>query len=133
MPKNPLWEKLRGRGPHPGYLAGLVTDQPVLVRQRDLVAYISHIGAYPEGFTFTAFVEQATEDGPLSGNEPHVEVNFADGRTWRYDLDMRGDFMFRPEAESSGGPGGQSWRARYWLPALPPEGPLTFCRVRTPG
>ena len=45
-----------------------------MIRERDVVAYISRIGAYPNGFLFTAFIEQASEDGPVSRAEPQIAV-----------------------------------------------------------
>jgi hypothetical protein len=83
VPRNPRWSQLGWRGPHPGYLGGLVSEQPVLFREPTLVCYISHIGANPEGFIFTPFVQQATEDGPFNGDDARIEVIFADGRRWR--------------------------------------------------
>lgn len=127
MPANPLWDQFRWRGPHPGYLGGLLDDQPVLARQPNLVAYVTNIRAYPKGFAFTACVEQAHDDGFLSPGEPHVVVGFADGRSWERDPDMLGDCLVRLRGESgAGGPGGAHWREEYWLPALPLPGPLTF-------
>jgi hypothetical protein len=126
MPKNPLWNELGWRGPHPGYLGGLVAEQPVMIREPNLVAYISEISAYPDGFTFTAYLQQATEDGPVQSNEPLVEVRFSDGRGWAEEPDKRHDFLLARYSESTRGPEGVSWRKQYWVPAMPPGGPVAF-------
>jgi len=126
VPANPLWSELEWRGPHPGYLGGLLRDQPVLIRRATLVAFITNIRVYPEGISFTARVVQATEEGLLSSNEPVVAVGFADGRSWKYDPDMRGDFLIPGGSQQSYGPGGASWDADYWLPFLPADGRVTF-------
>jgi hypothetical protein len=74
VPKNPHWEQSSWRRPHPGYLGGLVAEQPVMIREPDVVAYISHVSAYPNGFLFTAFIEQASEEGPARNAESQIAV-----------------------------------------------------------
>jgi hypothetical protein len=126
MPANPLWSRLRGRGPHPGYLGGLLIDQPVMLRQPNLVAYVTSIRAYPEGLAFSARVEQGLDNGALRSAEPRVMVDFSDGRSWKADPDMIGDCLVPGPRVSSGGSAGASWQTEYWLPALPPPGQVHF-------
>lgn len=123
MPKNPRWGWQR---PHPGYLGGVVTGQPVMIREPELVAYISRIAAYPNGFLFTAFVEQSTEEGPGQQVEPRIAVRFSDNRTWAEFPHTPGERLVPCGGESSAGPGGASWRSEYWIPALPPRGEVAF-------
>jgi hypothetical protein len=40
---NPLWQQFEWRGPTPGHLGAIVTDQPVLIQQPNLIAYVSQI------------------------------------------------------------------------------------------
>jgi hypothetical protein len=111
--------------PGPAHLGGLVADQPVVIRDADLVVYVTNIRAFPTGFLFTVVVEQRAS-GSLYGQEPEIEVDFSDGVQWRRDLDMRGNCLHQRGSESSGGPRGSSWRGEFWLPALPVAGPVTF-------
>jgi hypothetical protein len=97
-----------------------------LLRQPNLVAYVTSIRAYPEGFAFSARVEQAVDDGTLRSAEPRVVVEFPDGRTWKVDPDMLGDCLVAGQRQSSSGSGGASWQADYWLPALSPPGQMRF-------
>ena len=39
---------------------------------------------------------------------------------------MRGDCLIPRASERAWGAEGASWRADYWLPALPTEGPVVF-------
>jgi hypothetical protein len=135
MPRKPLRREASRNGPHPGHLGGLLSEQPVLVQDASLVAYITNIRVYPYGLLFTALAEQSIGDGPLkytsdlppsSSDEPVVTVTFAKGHRWRNDPDMRGDCLIPRASERAWGPEGASWRADYWLPALPTEGPVVF-------
>jgi len=126
MPKNPHWEQFSWRRPYPGYLGGLVAEQPVMIRESDVVAYISRISAYPNGFLFTAFTEQASEEGPVTNAEPQIAVRFSDNRTWAEYPYTPGERLVPCGGESSSGPGGNSWRREYWIPALPPREKLAF-------
>jgi len=139
MPNKPLWPQGPWHGPDPSHLGGLLSEQPVLLRTAILVAYVTHIRVFPEGILFTVFAEQSIEEGPLKwtrdqmmpmppsfSDGPVMTVAFSDGRTWRCDPDMRGDFLVLGGVSFSGGPEGASWRAEYWLPALPTEGPVVF-------
>jgi hypothetical protein len=126
MPKNPRWEQNSWRRPYPGYLGGLVAEQPVMIREPDVVAYISRISAYPDGFLFTAFIEQASEEDVVSNAEPQIAVRFPDGRTWAEYPHTPGERLVSCGGESSSGPGGASWRKEYWIPALPPRQNLAF-------
>jgi hypothetical protein len=97
-----------------------------MIREPELVAYISRITAYPNGFLFTAFVEQAAEEGPAMHAEPRMAVRFSDNRTWAEYPYTPGQRLVPCGSESSTGPGGISWRSDYWIPALPPHGRLAF-------
>jgi hypothetical protein len=61
----------RPRGPDPGYVGGLVPDQPVLVRERDLVAFVTNIRAFVAVALFAVVVEQHN-GGSLFGTELEV-------------------------------------------------------------
>lgn len=126
MPKNPRWEQFSWRRPYPGYLGGLVVEQPVMIRESDVVAYISQISAYPDGFLFTAFIEQASEEGPVENAEPRIAVRFSDRRTWAEYPHTPGQRLVPCGSQSSSGPGGISWRSEYWIPALPPREEVVF-------
>jgi hypothetical protein len=126
MPKNPHWEQSSWRRPYPGYLGGIVAEQPVMIREADVVAYISHIGAYPNGFLFTAFIELASEENPVRNTEPQIAVRFSDDRTWAEYPHTPGERLVPCGSESSSGPGGISWRREYWIPALPPREKVAF-------
>ncbi len=97
-----------------------------MIRESDVVAYISHIGAYPNGFLFTAFIEQASEESPVRKAEPRIAVRFSDNRTWAEYPYTPGERLVSCGGESSSGPGGTSWRREYWIPALPPREKLAF-------
>lgn len=120
MPSDSLW------GPHPSHVGGLLTEQPVLLRGDSVVAYVTNIRGFPAGFLFSVVVEQAAQDREGEGDEPEVIVEFSDGTTWRENLDLVGNSLFRRSSQSSGGSGGASWSAEYWLRALPTAGPVTF-------
>jgi hypothetical protein len=127
MPHNPARRESRGDSPHPGYLGGLLEDQPVLIREAELVAFVTNIRAFPTGVLFVVCVEQATVDqlsDHLVTSGP-VEVRLSDGTVRRSDAD-RFEGLYQWASESSSGPGGASWRGEYWLPGLPPPGPVTF-------
>lgn len=126
MPKNPRWEQSSSHRPYPGYLGGLVTEQPVMIRDSNVVAYTSHIRAYPDGFLFIAFIEQASDDGPVTHAEPQIAVRFPDNRTWATYPYTPGERLVSCGGQSSSGPGGASWCMEYWIPDLPPRGTLTF-------
>ena len=143
MPRKPLWGESSLNGPRTGHLGALLSDQPILVQDANVVVYITNIRVYPFGLLFTALGEQSIGDGPLkcwsrdfppsssdlppsSSDEPVVTVTFSDGHTWRYDPEMRGDCLIPRASERAGGPEGSTWRAEYWLPALPTEGPVVF-------
>ncbi len=97
-----------------------------MIRESDVVAYISRISAYPNGFLFTAFTEQASEEGPVTNAEPQIAVRFSDNRTWAEYPYTPGERLVPCGGESSSGPGGSSWRREYWIPALPPPEKLAF-------
>ena len=97
-----------------------------MIREPNVVAYISQIRAYPDGFSFSAFVEQVGEEGPVKDAEPRVAVRFSDNRTWAEYPHTPGERLVPSGGESSSGPGGASWRREYWIPALPPREQLTF-------
>ena len=97
-----------------------------MLREPNVVAYVSRIRAYPAGFAFTAFVEQVGEEGPVRNAEPRVAVRFSDNRTWAEYPYTPGERLVPYEGESTSGPGGVSWRREYWIPALPPSGQVTF-------
>jgi hypothetical protein len=135
MPRKPLWGESSLNGPRTGHLGALLSEQPLLVQDANLVAYITNIRVYPFGLLFTALAEEAIADGPLkyssdlppsSSDEPNVTVTFSDGHTWRYGPEMRGDCLIPRASERAWGAEGASWRADYWLPALPTEGPVVF-------
>ena len=128
----PLWRE--------GELGGLLSEQPVLLRTAILVAYVSNIRVFPGGILFTVVAEQSIEEGPLRSHDsmmtsrpsfsdgPVMTVAFSDGHAWRCDPDpdVRGDCLVLGGVRLSEGPEGASWRADYWLPALPTEGPVVF-------
>jgi hypothetical protein len=137
------------RLPRPGYLGGLLPDQPVLVREPNLVAYISGIRVYPEGFGLGWYVEQATADGPLSSeppegrpsepslsgqaqawrlplNDPRVSIRFSTGRLWTDTAEATSDRLLGLGVDASLGETGASWHGEYWLADLPSAGPLVF-------
>lgn len=97
-----------------------------MIRESDVVAYISHISAYPNGFLFTAFIEQAIEEGPVMNAEPKIAVRFSDDRTWAEYPYTPGERLVSCGGESSSGQGGVSWRREYWIPALPPREKVVF-------
>jgi hypothetical protein len=97
-----------------------------MIRESNVVAYISQISAYPAGFLFTAFIEQASEEGPVKNAEPQIAVRFSDNRTWAEYPYTPGQRLVPCGSESSSGPGGISWRREYWIPALPPGKELVF-------
>jgi hypothetical protein len=97
-----------------------------MIRESDVVAYISHISAYPSGFLFTAFIEQGSEKGPVRHAEPQIAVRFSDNRTWAEYPYTPGERLVPCGSESSSGPGGISWRREYWIPALPSREKLAF-------
>jgi hypothetical protein len=139
MPRKPIWRKGPWHG-RTGQLGGLLSEQPVLLRTAILVAYVTNIRVFLDGILFTAFAEQSIEEGPLkpthdlmmpltpsSSDEPVVTVTFPDGYTWRDDPDMDGDCLVQGGVSLFERAEGVSWRAEYWLPALPAEGPVVFC------
>jgi len=113
-------------GPHPGYLGGLLAEQLVLLRAPNLVAFVTNIRAFPQGVLFVVDIEESTDE-ILGGPDPQIVVEFSDGRSFRHDLDSYGDGLLHSRAsEWSGRDGGASWRKEFWLPSLPPPGPVTF-------
>jgi hypothetical protein len=126
MPKNPRRGVSNSGRPGPGYLGGLVAEQPVVIRDSNVVAYTSHITAYPEGFLFTAFVELASDDGPVPNVEPQIAVRFPDDRTWATFPYTPGERLVPCAGQTSSGPAGASWCMEYWIPDLPPRGQVTF-------
>ncbi len=139
MPRNPLWDELAWQGPHPGHVGGMLEAQPILLREPNIVAFVSNVRAYPQGLLFEVVLEQAVEDGTLSADglfhskpEVRVSVEFADGSSWTTDEDRVTGSLIELGHLGSSGDGGASWSAEYWLPALPPPGPVTFL-VELPG
>lgn len=121
-----MWASPDWGGPHPGYVGGLLTEQPVLIRDESVVAYVTNIRCFPRGFLF-CILTQLVGDGREGGSiPPDVVVEFADETSWRENLDIVGDVLIRRGSQSSGGAGTASWSTEYWLPALPPPGPTTF-------
>jgi hypothetical protein len=99
-----------------------------MIREPDVVAYISQISAYPNGFLFTAFIfiEQAGEESSARNAEPQIAVRFSDNRTWAEYPYTPGERLVSCGGESSSGQGSSSWRREYWIPALPPREKLAF-------
>lgn len=133
MPRNPLWDDLGQQGPHPGYMGGMLEAQPVLLRESNIVGFVTNVRAYPEGLMFHVVLEQALDDGTLTRSGPleakpsvRVSVEFADGSRWQADEHGGSESLIELEQDRSSGEGGASWFAGYWLPALPPSGPVTF-------
>ena len=121
-----MWASADWKGPHPGYIGGLLTEQPVLIRDETVVAYVTNIRCFPRGFLFCIFTQQVADDREGGSLPPDVVVEFADGTSWRENLDMVGDVLIRRGSESSGGAGTALWSVEYWLPVLPPPGATTF-------
>ncbi len=149
MPRNPLWDDLAGQRPHPGYLGGMLDAQPILLREANVVAFVTNVRAYPDGLLFQVVLEQAFDDGTLSRRGPFasepdvaVSVEFADGSSWsttrfasrsmirdsppRVDPHRVTGRLVELGRSRSGGDGGASWASEYWLPVLPPPGPVVF-------
>jgi hypothetical protein len=97
-----------------------------MIRESEIVAYISRIAAYPNGFLFTAFVEQCAAEDRATHAEPRIAVRFSDNRTWAEYPYTPGERLVPCGTESSSGPGGVSWRSEYWIPALPPRDEVAF-------
>ena len=140
MPRNPLWDERAWQGPHPGYVGGMLEAQPVLLREPNVVAFVTNVRAYPQGLLFEVVLEQAVDDGALSlsgdlfDSKPDVQVSvsFANGSRWQVNEDRVGGCLIELGHSGSSGDGGASWSTEYWLPALPPPGPVTFI-VELPG
>ncbi len=146
MPRNPLWDELAWQGPHPGYVGGMLEAQPILLREPNIVAFVTNVRAYPQGLLFEVVLEQAVDDGTLRADgrfhskpqvwadeqalhlhgQHDVSVQFADGSGWTTDEDRVTGSLIELGHSRSSGDGGASWSAEYWLPALPPPGPVTF-------
>ena len=134
-PTNPLWDDVAWQGPHPGYVGGMLEAQPVLLREPNLVAFVTKVRCYPRGFLFEVVLEQAIDDGTFghsgpSGAEPdhvvQVSVEFSDGSQWQVDADRVDGCLVALAHSGSAGDGGASWSTEFWLPALPLKGPVTF-------
>jgi hypothetical protein len=97
-----------------------------MIRDSNVVAYASHIRAYPDGFFFTAFIEQAGDDGPVTNSEPQVAVRFPDNRAWATYPYTPGERLVPREGQTSSGPDGASWCMEYWIPDLPSRGQVIF-------
>ena len=119
----------------PWILGGLVAEQPILVHAADLVIFVTRITGYPNGFSFCVHFELRSlpshhafqiDLSPV-GEEWRVapEVGFADGTRWRV-VTHGGDGIVFESAEAGFGPLGGSYSATYWVPALPPAGPVEF-------
>lgn len=123
---DPVWAGIGWKEPDRGHLGGLLSEQPVLIRNETVVAYITNIRCFPGGFLFCACVEQTFVDLDVEQPEPVVEVKFADGTTWPENPDVLGDSLLRLGGTAAGGSERYSWSFEYWVPALPPSGPTTF-------
>lgn len=111
----------------------MLDAQPILLREANIVAFVTNVRAYPQGLLFQVVLEQAFDDGTLSrrrrfDSEPDVAVSveFADGSSWQIDPDRVTGCLVELGHSGSGGDGGASWASEYWLPALPPPGPVAF-------
>jgi hypothetical protein len=118
-------------------LGGLVVEQPVLIRDKDVIAFITGITAYPAGFSFVARVEArwTREDDPtldewnrsnIDRNGLDLVVSFADGQHWHGRRDRSGGGLSGRGVRSSFGDTGTSHQAEYWLASLPSSGPVQF-------
>ena len=124
-------------GPPPGMLGGLVLEQPVLIRDEDVVAFVTGITAYPAGFSFVIRVEArwTRGDDPTldEWNRSSVDrdgfdlvVAFGDGQRWHGGRDRAGGCLVGRGVQSSFGDTGTSHKAEYWLASLPSSGPVQF-------
>jgi hypothetical protein len=116
----------------------MLEAQPILLREPNIVAFLTNVRAYPHGLLFEVVLEQAVDDGTLRADgrfhskpQVRVSVQFADGSSWTDEDRVTGSLIQLGHSRSSGD-GGASWSAEYWLPTLPPPGPVTFL-VELPG
>ena len=119
-------DRPRGQGREPGRLGGLLSEQPVLIRESNLVAYITDIHVYPTGFAFTAFTGDATERPDRYMTEPRLSVVFADGQFFSDDPGTAEGYLLSTDRQSCTEAGRSIYQTDYWVPILPTSGPVTF-------
>jgi hypothetical protein len=104
--------------PPPGYIGGLLSEQPVLLRRPNLVAYLTKVRAYPTGVLFQVAIEERQADvleRVMDGDEDVDVAVTVDGSEDRPDVDQLG-------SEASSGEDGASWLAEYWVSRAPGVG-----------
>ena len=117
-------------------VGGLVLEQPVLIRDNDVIAFVTGITAYPAGFSFVMRVEARWTRGDdptldewnrsnVDRNGLDLVVSFADGQRWHARRDRAGG-LIRRGVQSSFGDTDTSHKAEYWLASLPSSGPVQF-------
>ena len=108
--------------PPPGYIGGLLSNQPVLLRRPNLVAYLTKVRAYPTGVLFQVAIEERQPDvleRVMDWDEDvQVAVTVA-GSQDHPDVDQLG-------SEASSGEEGASWLAEYWVSRAPDAGQFIF-------
>jgi hypothetical protein len=130
-------------GPPEAVLPGVVPVEAVIGRTDDVAVCVGRIAAYPEGFQLELMTHARIDldldpfdfgyrrrgrgDGELDPELLRFGIEFADGRkaTNVEGLHVAPDDELAL-VESAGGGGGGSWHQGYWVPELPPEGPLAF-------
>ena len=108
--------------PPAGYVGGLLSEQPVLLRRPNLVAYLTKVRAFPTGVLFQVAIEERRPDVLERVMDWDEDVQVAvtvEGSQDDPDVDQLG-------SEASSGEDGASWLAEYWVSHAPGVGRFTF-------
>ena len=108
--------------PPPGYIGGLLSEQPILLQRPNLVAFLTKVRAYPEGVSFQVAIEERQAEVLERVMDWDEEVEVA--------VTVEGDpeppEIFQLGSEASSGDQGATWLADYWVPRSPGTGQVTF-------
>lgn len=133
----------RVTNPTRDFLGGAVAAELLLALTDDVALIVRHILAYPSGISFVVLIRLREPHPalfdivthsfslvPRRGDRwIHLEVEFADGSTAAVPRDGSRGHALDLEGLGGGGEGNDRYDGEFWLPALPPEGPVTFrCR-----
>jgi hypothetical protein len=120
-------------------LGGAVAAELLVAHSATAAVVVRHIAAEPRGWSFELIVRLREPVNDLfrhvetlhyvpKRRKPdcvYIEVRLADGRIISPPVD--GTSAELPVLQSVGGSGGrEGWRQEFWVPGLPPEGPVTF-------